>query len=143
MSDRSKSSATLIPATNGSRVKGQRGGTACPFILKIDNGQDANVSMVKIWSIGIATPPAVDRLQMEKELGTMPAASTGLKGTSTQSEERPALERFYAAALVVDLFSSDAKPDEVEGGVKVERLPVERLKTAQEIGASSQAPSVR
>jgi hypothetical protein len=102
--------------------------------LKVDDGQDANASMVTLQSVGITTPPATDLVQVEKELG---AQSTPVErsiipamATSTVEKDRPGVERFYTAGA--GLFSSGAKPDEVEGADKAQRPPVERFETAQE-----------
>jgi hypothetical protein len=102
--------------------------------LKVDDGQDANASMVTLQSVGITTPPAVDLVQVEKELGAqathaerpiIPAAAIG-----TVEKDRPGVERFYTAGA--GLFSSGAKLDEVEGAYKAQRPAVERFETAQE-----------
>jgi hypothetical protein len=134
VSDHPGSPATLIPATDGSSTRPTKGGIAYPFSLKVDDGQDANASMVTLQSVGITTPPAVDLVQVEKELGAQSAPAEGsiipAAATSTVEKDKPGVERFYTAGA--GLFSSGAKPDEVEGAEKVQRPSVERFETAQE-----------
>ncbi|KAH7069581.1 hypothetical protein BKA63DRAFT_476388 [Paraphoma chrysanthemicola] len=135
VSDHPESPATLIPATDGSSTRPTKGGIAYPFSLKVDDGQDANASMVTLQSVGISTPPAVDVAQAEKELGAPSVTTqdaTPAAVPSVEEKDRPVVERFYTAAPGAGLFSSGAQPDEVEGAEKVSRPPVERFETAQE-----------
>lgn len=131
VSDNPQSPATIIPATDGSSTRPFKGGIAYPFSLKVDGetGKDVNASTLTLQSMNITTPPAVDPVPQEVELGA--GGATAESANKQVSNERPAVERFFTAASGAEIPSQQNRVMDSHAETP-ERPPVERFETAQE-----------
>jgi hypothetical protein len=132
VSDNPQSPNTLIPATDTLTTRPTKGGVAYPFSLKVDGpeGKDVNASTLTLASVNITTPPAVDGDHVEKQLGSVIAATESVN-EQVLKEERPGVERYFTAAPGAGLFSSDVQEGK-ERKEGVERPGMARFETAQE-----------
>ncbi|KAF1941679.1 alpha/beta-hydrolase [Clathrospora elynae] len=133
VSDNPTSPVTLIPATDTLSTRPTKGGVAYPFSLKVDGpgGMDVNASTLTLQSVGIRTPPAVET-EEEKQLGSFGGRVGESVNEESLREERPGVERFYAAGSG---FFNGGVPEEVgeeDGKERVGRPGVERFETAAE-----------
>jgi hypothetical protein len=135
LSDNPENSSTIIPATDTLTTRPTAGGIAYPFSLKVEGpeGKDVNASTLTLASVNITTPPAVDHVEGEKQMGSIVSIGESVN-EQVLKEERPGVERYFTAAQGAGLFSdgvSEERVAEVEKE-KVNRPHVERFETAQD-----------
>lgn len=127
VSDNPQSPVTIIPSTDGSSTRPFKGGIAYPFSLKVDGpaGQDVNASTVTLQSMNIATPPAIDIAQGEKDLGIQSLTTDAVNKQALQEQpdvESPIITKASSISMEVPAITDE----------KTERPPVERFETAKE-----------